>query len=161
MNHLQRNIEALAESADPTYRQRSLELMREAIAGGKDPAAFFDLARKLIGDEDNDCRWQAAIVVGESIESNPEGVWDVICEFAESQDEDMRDAIATVLLEHLLEHHFERFFDRVKGKVEAGSPMFADTLRRCWAFGEAESKWLKVEALLHAAETRKRDGSQH
>lgn len=133
--------------------------MREAIAGGQDPAAFLDLARKLIGDDDNDCRWQAAIVVSESIESNPEGVWEAICEFADSQDEDMRDAIATVLLEHLLEHHFERFFDRVKGKVEAGSPMFADTLRRCWAFGEAESKWLLVEALLQAAETRKRDGS--
>lgn len=158
MNNSQHDIEALAESAEPGRRRRSLELMREAIAGGQDLAAFFDLARKLIGDEDNDCRWQAAIVVGESIESNAEGVWEVICEFAEWQDEDMRDAISAILLEHLLEHHFERFFDRVKAKVETGSLMFADTLRRCWAFGEAESKWFQVEALLHAAES-KRDGS--
>lgn len=158
MNNSQHDIEALAESAEPGRRRRSLELMREAIAGGQDPAAFFDLARKLIGDEDNDCRWQAAIVVGESIESNAEGVWEVICEFAEWQDEDMRDAISAILLEHLLEHHFERFFDPVKAKVEAGSLMFADTLRRCWAFGEAESKWFQVEALLRAAES-KRDGS--
>lgn len=159
MKHSRPNIEALAESADPACRRRSLRLMREAIADGQDPAAFFDLAHKRIGDDDNDCRWQAAIVVGESIESNAEGVWQVICEFAESPDEDMRDAIATVLLEHLLEHHFERFFDRVKGKVEAGSPMFADTLRRCWAFGQAESKWLQIEALLHAVGTRRRNGA--
>jgi len=159
MKHSQRDIEELAESADPTCRRRALELMREAIADGQDPAAFFDPARKRIGDEDNDCRWQAAILVGESIESNAEGVWEVICEFAESRDEDMRDAIATVLLEHLLEHHFDAFFGSLKLKIEAGSPMFADTLGRCWAFGEAESKWHQIEALLRAAETRKRNGS--
>ena len=146
------DIKQLADSPDPACRLRSLRMMREAIAEGQDPTMFFDLARTLIGDDDNDCRWQAAIVVGESIESNPEGVWQVICEFGESHDEDMRDAIATLLLEHLLEHHFDAFFGRLRLKIEQGAPLLADTLCRCWAFGDAESRWHEVAALLKDVE---------
>lgn len=148
MNRENSEIEDLARSPEPASRLRSLQLMREAIANGQEPTDFFELARQLIGDENNDCRWQAAIVVGESVELNPDGVWQVICKFGESRDEDMRDAVATVLLEHLLEHRFDECFARLKSRIEGGSRRLVDTLRRCWAFGEAEAKWPEVEALL-------------
>jgi hypothetical protein len=63
----------------------------------------------------------------------------------------MRIAVATVLLEHLLEHHFDAYFPRLKDLIEAGSVMLADTLARCWAFGQAESRWAEVEALVEQA----------
>jgi hypothetical protein len=121
--------------------------MRDQIAGGKPPGDYLDLARPLIADPDNDCRWQALIVVGESVRTDPEAVWEVICEHGVSEDEDMRAGVATVLLEHLLECHFDAYFPRLKEQIEAGSRFLADTLSRCWAFGQAVPRWGDVEAL--------------
>jgi hypothetical protein len=102
----------------------------------------------LIADENNDCRWQALIVVGEQVVRRPEVVWDAVQRYGISDDEDMRDGVATVLLEHLLEHHFERFFPLVKKAVASGKGMLRDTLARCWAFGDAVKHWTEVEDYL-------------
>jgi hypothetical protein len=136
-------------SVDPAQRLQGLRLMRQQIEAGIPSSFFFSLARSLINDSSNDCRWQAIIVVGEFIEENPEGVWDVICEYGVSDDEDMRAAVATVLLEHLLQYHFWVYFPRLKEKIKGGSSLLADTLSRCWAFGQAEAHWGEVEALLN------------
>jgi len=122
--------------------------MRDSMLSGERPRFYLALARTLIPDPSNKCRWQAAIVVGEFIEEDPEAVWEVICEFGVSEDEDMRDAISTVLLEHLLEHHFKIYFPRLKAKIEGGATLLADTLRRCWAFGQAKRQWRWVQALV-------------
>ena len=137
----------LATSAVPADRLRSLGLMQERIGNGDDPSVYLDLARTLIGDSDNDCRWQAAIVVGESIETEPEKVWEVVCEYGTSTDEDMRVAVATVLLEHLLEHHFDTYFPKLRQRIEDGAPLLADTLSRCWLFGDAIPHEREIEAL--------------
>jgi hypothetical protein len=147
---LQYDLEALAKmatSSSATERLRSLRLMRRRIEAGEPPEYFLGLARTLVGDADNDCRWQALIVVGESVESDPEAVWQVVCEHGASEDEDMRSGVATVLLEHLLEHHFDAYFPRLKGRIEAGSPLLADTLGLCWPFGQAVAWWAEVQAL--------------
>lgn len=123
--------------------------MRQQIESGIPSSSFFNLARSLITDPDNDCRWQAVIVVGEDIEENPEPVWQVICQFGVSEDEDMRAAVATVLLEHLLEYHFAAYFPRLKEKIEGGTLLLADTLSRCSAFGQAKAYWSEVKALLN------------
>jgi len=85
----------------------------------------------------SDPRWQAIIVVGEFIESSPDDVWKFTLRWGNSSEEDLRDAIATILLEHLLEHHFERIFPLVEAAAEA-DPLFADTFLRCWKFGRSE-----------------------
>ena len=90
--------------------------------------------------------------MGEFIRSHPEAVWEVVCEYGVSEDEDMRDGVATVLLEHLLEHHFDAYFPRLRERIEAGSPLLRDTLRRCWAFGQAVPRWGEVRALTKQAE---------
>jgi len=122
--------------------------MRERLTDGTRPPRYFELARSLIGDADNDCRWQAIIVVGEFLQENPEAVWQVICEYGISEDFDMRVAIAIVLLEHLLEDHFDIYFPRVKKKIEGGLILMADTLSRCSPFGEAKARWHEVESLV-------------
>ena len=87
--------------------------------------------------EKNNDRWQAICAIGEYVESEPEVVWLFVCRWGDNPLEDLRDAIATVLLEHLLEHHFELIFPRVEAAARQ-NPTFADMFRRCWKFGQSE-----------------------
>jgi hypothetical protein len=53
------------------------------------------------------------------------------------EDDDVRAAIATCLLEHLLEHHFDLLFARVEQAARA-NVWFAKTTLMCWKFGDAK-----------------------
>jgi hypothetical protein len=86
---------------------------------------------------DIDPRWQAIIAVGEFIEDDPEPIWRFVRRWGSTEDEDLRMAIATCLLEHLLEHHFDRFISRVE-EAAHGNPLFARTVQSCWNFGQSE-----------------------
>src|SRR4030095_14183437 len=66
---------------------------------------YFSLVEPLTLDPDSNCRWQATIVIGEFIESQPDEVWRVARALAQSRKADIRMAASTVLLEHLLEHY--------------------------------------------------------
>jgi hypothetical protein len=87
-------------------------------------------------DEGQDPRWQAIIAVGEYIQSEPEAVWGFIRRWGGHPQEDLRDAVATCLLEHLLECHFAAYFAKVEALALA-DPLFGATFRRCWQFGQA------------------------
>ncbi len=101
-------------------------------------------ARSLVGHADNDVRWQALIAVGNWIWTDPEPVWEVVLEHGESEDEDMRTGVATVLLEHLLEHHFDAYFPRVRERIEAGAPLMKETLGMCGRFGLSQDRWAEL-----------------
>ena len=90
----------------------------------------------MLRDSDGNCRWQAAIVIGESIEADPDAVWRIVLEHGDSQDQDMRSAMACVLLEHLLARDFERYFSLLRDEVAKGRRRFLDTLGICFFFGE-------------------------
>jgi hypothetical protein len=87
--------------------------------------------------EGGDDRWQAIIDVAEFVETNPEELWTFVHQWGSDNQEDLRDAIATCLLEHLLELHFDAIFPRVEQAAQ-NSPLLADTFRRCWKLGQAE-----------------------
>jgi hypothetical protein len=89
-------------------------------------------------DGETDPRWQAVIAVAEFIETDPEPVWSFALRWGCSEDEDLRAAIATCVLEHLLEHHFDRYISKVEEAVLANG-YFADTASTCSKFGESES----------------------
>jgi hypothetical protein len=88
-------------------------------------------------EEGLDPRWQAIIAVGEYVESEPEAVWQFARRWGGHPQEDLRDAIATCLVEHLLEHHFAAYFPRVE-QLALAEPLFGDMFQRCWPFGQAE-----------------------
>jgi hypothetical protein len=88
-------------------------------------------------EEGPDPRWQAIIRVGEYVESEPEPVWDFLRRWVSHPQEDLRNAIATCLLEHLLEHHFAVYFPQVE-RAALADPLFADTFQRCWPHGQSE-----------------------
>jgi hypothetical protein len=75
--------------------------------------------------------------VAEFLETEPEAVWEFILSWGGHPQEDLRDAIATCLLEHLLQDHFATYFPRVERQVKAGR-MFGDMFDRCWKFGQSE-----------------------
>ena len=82
-------------------------------------------------DSGQDPRWQAIIEIGEYVESDPDAVWGFIYKWGAHPQEDLRDAIATCLMEHLLEHHFAKYFPLLEDLVLQSSG-FADTFLRCW-----------------------------
>ena len=145
------SLRQMCLSDDSDTRILGLVLMRLQIDSAELLTDYFDIARQLIEDQNNTCRWQSIIVIGEFIESDPDSVWEVASYYGASDDEDMRDAVATVLLEHLLEYYFDTYFPRVRSLIQGGSMNLADTLSSCWPFGDAESRWDEVKAVLAEA----------
>ena len=86
-----------------------------------------------------DPRWQAIIQVGEFIQTNPEEVWAFTDRWGRHEDDDLRSAVATCLLEHLLQWHFDHLFPLVEQSTRSDRK-FADTLSRCWKLGEASEQ---------------------
>jgi hypothetical protein len=129
-------IQRLCESAESQCRLLGLLLARRQIERGEPASRYFELARWMVPDTENDCRWQAMIVIGESIASNPDAVWEIVCEYGDSADSDMRTAMATVLLEHLLDHDFERYFAFVRKEISRGRVRLLNTLSMCWISDE-------------------------
>ena len=128
----QSRLAALA--ADPDARQRllALMLMRRRIDEGAPAIDYLSLARPLVEDPDNDCRWQALIVVGENVDAHPEEVWRVVLAHGDSTDADMRMGVAVVLLDDLLARHFDEYLPKVRAELRRSSARFADMVKSCW-----------------------------
>lgn len=81
-------------------------------------------------DEGRDPRWQAIIDLSEYLDSEPEAIWKFLEEFHDTQDEDLRAALATCVLEHLIEDHPEY---RARAEhLAVKSPEFRQMLEQCW-----------------------------
>ncbi len=88
-------------------------------------------------DDEEDPRWQAIIEVSEFIPSDPDAVWAFTAKWGVHDDEDLRMAVACVLLEHLLEYHFDLIFPLVE-KLAMEDAHFAWTFTMSWKFGQSE-----------------------
>ena len=124
-------LERMCSAADADTRLRGLFLVRRQIDELGPHPEYLELGRTRIDDPDNDCRWQALIVVGEFIETAPEIVWEVAQTYGQSEDDDMRMGVACVLLEHLLDQHELRYRSQVD-ELASQSPLFAETLSICF-----------------------------
>ncbi len=105
--------------------------MLKQIKEGDSPDDYFDLAQRIISDTDNNCRWVSLHVVSELIETQPDLVWKIVSQYGDSKDDDMRTAIAVILLEHLLDYDFDKYFPKVKKEIQRGRLRFIDTLSLC------------------------------
>ena len=83
-----------------------------------------------------DPRWQALLVVTSYIQHEPELVWEFIEEWGGHEREDIREAVATCLLEPLLERHCEDFLTLIAERAISDT-FFADMFLRCERFGSA------------------------
>ena len=109
---------------------------------------------------ESDPRWQAIIEVEEYVPEEPGAVWEFVQTWGGHPQEDLRTAIAVLLLEHLLEHHFQLVFAEVEERV-LRDRWFADTFSRCWKLGEAEepANSARFDALREHSEHMYRMGS--
>lgn len=122
-------------SKDALQRLRALVHARRVIEEGVDPTSLLSWARTLVTDDNNNCRWQALIVISESIDAEPDVVWQVVEQHGSSADEDMRAGVACVLLEELIDVHPRKILPRVNRLMQ--DPRYHDTVRTCWAHGDA------------------------
>jgi hypothetical protein len=84
---------------------------------------------------ETDDRWQAIMRVEDHVELYPELIWKFVLKWGRHPQEDLRDAIAVLLVEHLLEHHFNLIYPRLCEEV-GKSKRFADMVGRCYWLGE-------------------------
>jgi len=128
-------IKNTLDSTNADDRLKALLLARRFLKQNEMEYALYDLAVKMIEDEDNDCRWQSIIIIGEFIATpKMENIWEIIMTYGNSNDQDMRSAIATVLLEHYFEQNpdqFENKFKMLKQEIKKGKTNLRDTLSLC------------------------------
>jgi hypothetical protein len=88
-------------------------------------------------DGQEDPRWQAIIRISEFLSTEPEAIWAFVRRWGSYPDDDLSDAIASCLLEHLLEVHFKTYFPQVE-QLAHDNAQFARTVVMCWPFGETD-----------------------
>lgn len=91
-----------------------------------------------LGSNDERRIWNAAEIMGEYAEHHPSAIWCLTLIHASSADTEVRQAIATCVLEHILEYHFDTFFDLIENAIQGGDERLRDTLKICWKFGQAD-----------------------
>jgi len=87
------------------------------------------------GEEDS--RWQAIMLVEDFVETEPEAILPFVLKWGCHEQEDLRDAIAVLLVEHLLEFHFESIFPHIE-TASLENALFGDTFLRAWKLGQAK-----------------------
>ncbi|MGA2679897.1 MAG: hypothetical protein ABSF37_11455 [Sedimentisphaerales bacterium] len=146
-----RDLQKLVRSPRPDNRLFAILLIRKQIEEGIDPLSYYSLAKSLVSDSNNDCRWQSLVVISELVEMQPDLVWDVVSKYGNSNDADMRMAIACVLLEHLIEYDFDTYFTKVRELIHKGRYKFIDTLESCGFFEISKVHRKRVQSFLTKA----------
>ena len=83
-------------------------------------------------------RWAAAEAATEYVYAEPDKIWPLAIRFGWSDELDLRQAIASCVLEHVLEHHFETFFPRLEAEIRSGNANLRHTLKLSWKLGRSE-----------------------
>jgi len=102
--------------------------------------------------------WQAAVRLGHFVEVAPNEVWSLVTKWGDSDNAEVRMALATCVLEHLLEHHFDSYFPLVEDLALTNS-RFADTFSSCWQFGQSDAPENAARMDSLNARIRKRHGA--
>ena len=140
-------IEQMSRSSNTESRIAAAIVLQKRAEELGSVLPFLGTLQRLI--EDPPSRWQALIAIAESVESDPDAVWNVISRYGGSHDDDMQAGIACVLLEHLLDEHFEEYFPRVRERALEDT-LFCQTLALC-RIEEAGRKQRRVKSLLRTA----------
>src|SRR5258708_22542651 len=86
---------------------------------------------------ETDTRWQAIMLIEDFVKQDPTAIMPFVLKWGVHEEEDLRAAIACLLLERLLEFHFETIFPQVE-QTALASPLFADTFLKAWKLGQSE-----------------------
>lgn len=115
------------------------------------PDSYYNIAVAHLIDNDNDCRWQAFIIAARYMETKPEECWELIIKHGNSNDQDTRAAVATILLEHYFEKNpglFDIKFRNYKQLIKSGQNNLLKTLSICYSDWGGESNQIKVNRFI-------------
>lgn len=145
-------IYELLRSKDNDKKLVALLTIREKVENNTIPASsYFDTAKEFLSDHDNECKWQSFIIVGYFMETKPDGCWQIIIKLGDSDNEDTRAVVATVLLEHYFERNPQLFnskFREYRQLVKAGHKNLLRTLSMCQSDWGSETNHAKVGRFL-------------
>jgi hypothetical protein len=125
-----------------------LTIRKKLESASIDNPHYFETAKRFLNDPDNDCKWQSFIIIGNFMQPRPNECWQLIVEFGNSDDEDTRTAVATILLEHYFEenpHLFKTKFKELEQRVKLKGHNLFKTLTYCRSKWGSEDNNLTVE----------------
>ena len=149
-----RTIQDLREELHSPIRDmrlRALVRIRKEIERSGLRNSYFNLAEPLTLDPDSNCRWQATIVIGEFIETQPDRVWRVARALGQSAKADVRVASSTVLLEHLLQHYPTRMASLFERELMSGDRRLASAISFCGNLGKTDSAKRRIQTVIKLA----------
>ena len=141
-------------------RLLALVRIRQQIERSGLRTSYFSLAEPLTLDPDSTCRWQATIVIGEFIETQPDKVWRVARELGQSPKPDIRVAASTVLLEHLLQYYPARMGALFEEQLRTCNHRLASAISSCGNFGRTSSAKKRIQRVIKLAKQRSNTGMQ-
>ena len=77
------------------------------------------------------------MLIEDFVEKEPAAIMPFVLKWGSHEEEDLRSAIACLLLEDLLKFHFETIFPQVELAALSNS-LFADTFLKSWKLGQSE-----------------------
>jgi len=155
-----RDLRSELQGAVRDRRLLALVRVRQQIERNGLRNGYFSLVEPLTFDPDSNCRWQATLVIGEFIETQPDKVWKVARELGRSAKADIRMAAATVLLEHLLEHYPSRMGSLFEKELKLGDRSLASAISFCANFGKTSVAKKQIQRVIAQAKERSNKGMQ-
>jgi hypothetical protein len=157
-----RTIQELKGELESTIRDRRLlalvRIRRQMERRGL-RSSYFTLAEHLtVDDPDSTCRWQATIVIGEFIGTQPDRVWGKARVLGQSVKADIRMAASKVLLEHLLEHYPVRMGFLFEKELKTGNRRLASAISSCGNFGDTNGAKRRIQKVIELAKQRSNTG---
>jgi hypothetical protein len=126
-------IHDLIFSADDDKKLLALLTIRKKLENNASrDFSYFTLSKEFLSSTDNDCKWQSFIIIGVFMETRPDDCWQIIINHGDSNDQDTRAAVATILLEHYFETNpqlFDERFRELKRLIRDGHNNLLRTLK--------------------------------
>jgi hypothetical protein len=142
-----KELKDLINSSKSRNRLFGLQIIRKQLQNSNAIKSYFSMTKKTIEDSNNNCRWQSLIIIGEFLDKYPNDIFNLIVKYGSSKDEDMRTAVATILLEHLLEKDFKKYFSLYKN-ISKDNSYLLDTLSKCWVNKSNSRKQKEINSYL-------------
>ena len=124
-------VEEMCRSEVIRTKLHGILCVRQIVEAGDLSNRWLTIATSHLFDNNADCRWQAFIIVGSYIQTEPDYVWSIVRLLGHCPDKDVQAATATVLMEHLLDSFPDTFLAEAKVMTNQ-SPVFARTMSMCW-----------------------------
>lgn len=130
-------IESLVSSPRVKNRKLAIDYIDTSSNVQKNLDFILKMADRLIPDRNNSIRWRTFLLVGEYIRDFPSKVWPFIVKYGAVPNKDIRNGVASCLLEHILEYHYDKYLPEVE-KLLFSNKNYIYIFKGSFFFGDEE-----------------------